>query len=157
MVRNRGKQFEAIIRKSFEKIKDVSIVRLPDQMGGYLGAKNICDFIVYKYPHEYYIECKTVKGNRLPYSNISEAQWQGLLEKSKIKGVYAGVLCWWIDKDVTMYIPIQELQINKELGYKSVPWDAQHPNIVELQGKKKRTYYDYDMKDFFKEVTKYAN
>ena len=71
--------------------------------------------------------------------------------------MYAGVLCWWIDKDVTMYIPIQELQINKELGYKSVPWDAQHPNIVELQGKKKRTYYDYDMKDFFKEVTKYAN
>lgn len=94
MAENRGKQFEQKIREAFLKIPNVSIDRIPDQTMGYKGACNISDFIVYKEPYEYYVECKSVHGASLPFSNISQNQWQGMLEKSKIEGVFAGVICW---------------------------------------------------------------
>lgn len=149
MAVNRGKQFEDVIRKSFEKVEGVSIDRLHDQTTGYMGSQNICDFIVYKEPYEYYFECKSVHGNTLPFSNITETQWKGLLEKSKIEGVFAGVICWWIDKDVTKFIPIQALQWNKENGYKSIRYNHNGTSFIEIKGKKKRVFFDYSMEDFF--------
>ena len=109
MSQNRGKQFENVIRKSFERVEGVSIDRLNDNTAGFKGVAGICDFIVYKEPYEYYIECKSVHGASLPFRNITDTQWDGLLEKSKIEGVYAGIICWFIDKDVTKFIPIQLL------------------------------------------------
>lgn len=129
MATNRGKQFEDHVRESFEKVPGVSIDRLHDQTSGFKGSQNICDFIVYKEPREYYFECKSVHGNTLSihsvpkpdkkgvlhgfYGNITDTQWEGLLKKSHIKGVTAGVICWWVDKDVTSFIPIQFLQLLK--------------------------------------------
>lgn len=40
---NRGKKFEDIIRKSFERVPNVSIDRLHDQTNGFKGSQNICD------------------------------------------------------------------------------------------------------------------
>lgn len=157
MAINRGKQFEDVIKQAFLKLPDVSIDRLHDQMTGYkVTSANICDFIVYKEPYEYYIECKSVHGNTLPFSNITNNQWNGMLEKSKIPGVKAGVICWWIDKDVTAFIPIVLLEQWKVSGYKSVRYDDIQgcPYTIKLYGKKKRVFFDYDMTTFFKEVNK---
>ena len=150
---NRGKKFEEVIKKSFLKVPNVSVDRLHDQMTGYkVTSANICDFIVYKKPYEYYIECKSVHGASLPFSNITNNQWEGLLEKSKIKGVYAGVICWWIDKDVTKFIPIQELNSLRNFlpQSKSIRYDFEYG--IEIKGKKKRVFFDYDMKQFFEEM-----
>ena len=180
MVKNRGKQFEDVIRKAFQKVSNVSIDRLPDQTTRYKGSSNHCDFIVYRMPHEYHIECKSVHGNTLSihsvpkpdkngilhgfYGNISDAQWEGLLEKSKIDGVFAGVLCWWIDKDVTMFMPIQFLQACRDAGDKSVRYDClgfedKDKQIfnVELTGRKKRVFFDYDMEVFLDELSDTGN
>lgn len=160
---NRGKQFEDVIKKAFEKVEGVSIDRLHDQTTRYKGSTNICDFIVYKKPYQYYIECKSVHGNTLPFSNITDNQWNGMLEKSMIQGVKAGVICWWIDRDVTTYLPIQALKIIRdEIGDKSVSWSAtlvvsdkgHKINLIELDGKKKKVFFDYDMNKFFEEVEK---
>ena len=150
---SRGKQFEEVIKQAFERVPDVSIDRLHDQMNGYAGSYNICDYIVYKYPHQYYIECKSVHGNTLPFSNVTDNQWYGLLKKSKIPGVIAGVMCWWIDRDVTLFIPIQVLDAMKILGAKSIRYDLNmDADIIDIPGKKKRVFFDYDMTKFFKEV-----
>lgn len=94
---NRGKQFEEVIRKCFEKI-GASVDRLHDQTNGFSGSSNIADFIVYHYPFEYYIECKAIHGNTLsihsndpkqPYGLIRKKQWEGMAEKVKTYGVYA--------------------------------------------------------------------
>jgi len=148
---NRGKDFEKVIKEAFEKVPGVSIDRIHDQMNGYACSANISDFIMYRYPYEYYIECKSTHMGTLPFSNISDKQWNGMLEKSKITGVIAGVICWWIDKDMTAFIPIQILDVLKNSGYKSVKWDDVHdnPDIFEIPGKKKRVFYDYDMQHFF--------
>ena len=156
---NRGKQFETIIKESFEKVPGVSVVRLHDQTTGYLGSSNHCDFIVYKKPYEYHIECKSVHGNTLPFSNITETQWNGLLEKSKIEGVFAGVICWWTQKDKTVFIPIQTLELMKTVGMKSVRYDAiddcdGDTDMIEIEGKKKRVFFDYSMEEFFTHFNK---
>lgn len=170
MATNRGKQFEAKIREAFERVDGVSIDRIHDQTTRYKGSTNICDFIVYKEPYEYYIECKSVHGNTLSiygkdekhkYGNITNGQWEGLLEKSKIQGVRAGVICWFVDKDVTEYIPIQALEIlRNEIGEKSLSWgtalvisnSGDKFDLIEIDGKKKRVFFEYDMNKFFKEV-----
>ena len=84
MAISRGKDFEKVIKECFELVPNTSVDRLHDQMNGFAGSTNICDFIVYHNPLIYYIECKSVHGNTLPFSNITKNQWQGLLAKSKI-------------------------------------------------------------------------
>jgi len=164
-MQNRGKQFESTIKEAFLKVPDTSIVRLYDSTNGFVGVATHCDFIVYHKPYEYHIECKSVHGNTLPFSNITKNQWDGLLEVSKIDGIIAGVICWWVDHDVTKFIPMQTLQELKSLGYKSVRYDAGIPDylnytdseycMVEIEGKKKRVFFDYSMQEFFKEVEKH--
>lgn len=149
---NRGKKFEQVVRESFERVPGVSIDRLNDNTAGFKGIAGICDFIVYREPYEYYFECKSVHGASLPFSNITETQWNGLLEKSKIEGVFAGVICWWIDKDVTKFIPIQALQWNKENGYKSIRFNHNGTSFIEIKGKKKRVFFEYDMEGFFNDL-----
>lgn len=167
MAVNRGKKFENVIREAFEKVPNVSVDRLHDQTNGFKGSQNICDFIVYKEPYEYYIECKSVHGNTLSihsnpkadkhgrlhgfYGAITDTQWEGLLEKSKIEGVFAGIVCWWADKDMIRFIPIQYLEFLKNRGQKSLRYDCVEYQII-IKGKKKRVFYEYNMEDFFNEV-----
>lgn len=150
---NQGKQFEAVVREAFERVPNVSIDRLHDQTTGWKGSSNICDFIVYREPYEYYFECKSVHGNRLPFRNITDTQWRGLLEKSKIEGVFAGVICWWIDKDKTVFIPIQTLQKLLNSGNVSYRYDWDSYDVVEIKGKKKRVFFEYNMEEFLNAVS----
>lgn len=172
MAENRGKKFERFVRASFETVPGVSIDRLPDQTNGFKGGSNISDFIVYKKPYQYYIECKSIHGNTLSiygndpehrYGNITNKQWEGLLKKSRIPGVMAGIICWWIDKDVTVFIPIELLTIMREVkGFKSIRYDIDGLMItwngtrrpIQLAGRKKRVFFEYDMKQFLTEAEK---
>ena len=156
---NRGKQFEEVIRKSFERVPDTSVIRLPDPTSGYLGVRNISDFVVYHHPFQYFIECKSVHGNTFPLSNITKNQRLGMLEEVEKVGIKAGIICWWVDKDVTTYIPIQLVQMMLELDRKSIRYDQSGLKVADvvfpfytLKGKKKRVFFDYDMKHFFEKV-----
>ena len=166
----KGKQFERVIKAAFGKVKGVSVDRLHDQMSGFKGSTNISDLLVFKKPNLYYIECKTVQGNtfsihsndpKRKYGNITNNQWEGLLEKSNINGIVAGVIIWWIDKDVTLFIDIRLLEhirrfreaksvicgdFDEQFGYTSTEY------WYELKGKKKRVFFDYDMKDFLNKM-----
>lgn len=159
---NRGKQFEHKVAEAFAKVPDVSIDRLHDQTTRFKGTSaNICDYIVYKEPYEHYIECKSthddtfsINGNNPEhkYGQITNKQWEGLLEKSEIHGVSGGIILWFIDRDVTMYIPIQVLKEIKDSGAKSIKYDIRHPEIIHLCGVKKRVFYDYDMGDLLEKL-----
>ena len=157
---NRGKQFEEVIRKAMESVDEISVDRIHDQTTGFKGSQNICDFIVYRYPYQYYFECKSVHGNRLPLHNITATQWNGLLDKSKIPGVVAGVICWWIDKDVTRFIPIKTLAVMKEYDFKSYKYDVdvyQGERSYIISGENKRVFFDYDMRGFFNALRQSKN
>lgn len=148
---NRGKQFEDIVKEGFERVPGLTIDRIHDQTNGFKGSSNICDFIAYKMPYIYYIECKSVYGNTLPLTNITDKQWKGLLQKSKVEGVFAGVLCWFIERDVTLFIPIQSLEKWQNLGHKSVKYDVATETDLEVfpvDGVKKRVFCEYDFTSF---------
>lgn len=172
MKTNRGKKFEGVIHEAFGKLPNVSITRIHDQTTHYKGSTNVCDFIAYHKPYLYAIECKSVHGNTLSiyskskdpktphdYGNITNTQWKGLLEMSLVKGVFAGVLCWWVDKNVTMFIPIQMLEAIRNSGAKSIRYDCdifEDDNKIytatQLTGKKKRVFFDYNVAKFLQEM-----
>ena len=149
MSENRGKQFESVIKTSFEN-SNFCIDRLHDQTNGFKGSQNICDFVVFRQPNIMYLECKSCHGNTLPFSNITQTQWNGLLEKDLYCGVYAGVMIWWIDKDITKFVPIYNLQILADNGVKSIRFDTAFG--IEVPGKKKRVFFEYDMEKFWEEL-----
>ena len=147
--KNLGKNFEAIIGDSFRAMTDVSVDRIPDQTMKFKDRKNVSDYIVYKYPHQYYVECKSVHGNILPIANIT--QLEPLWEKEVLtKGVKSGVMCWWVDKDITRWIPVEEIVKRKADGKKSIRFDEDIEGSKTIAGRKKKVYFEYDMKTFFK-------
>lgn len=156
------KEFENKFKAAVEKVDGVSIDRIPDQVSRFKGSNNIADFVAYKYPHQYYFECKTIEGGTLPFTNIT--QWQDLLEKSRVPGIIAGVVVWFYERTeiATIFVDIRLLECMKQEGYKSFPWDCHFvtdTNVegwsdywLPIQGEKKRVYYEYDMEEFFKEL-----
>jgi len=172
---NRGKKFEEVIAESFRRVKDTSVTRLHDQTNGYLGSSNVCDFLVFRKPYLYAIECKSVHGNTFSiyskpkkdkngrlhgfYGAITDKQWEGLLEMSQITGVFAGVIVWFVDKDETIYFDINLLKRWRDAGNKSIHSYPEWIEYVEgrhdweyIAGNKKRVFFDYDMGKFFKEM-----
>lgn len=153
---SRGKDFENEIRKAFSQHGNISLDRFPDPMAGYAGIRNICDFGVYKYPNKYYFECKAFSGNTLNFkSGITKDQWEGLLDKAPIPGVMAGIVIWFIEHDITVFVPIQELKRIRDAGAKSLNIKDITENkvdFVEVPGKKKRIMFTYDAALFIKNM-----
>ena len=148
---NRGKQFEDIIREQFKKLNNVVTIRLYDVTTGYINQNNICDLIVYDEGTLNLIECKAVHGNTLNFkSHIKQNQWDGLLEESYKPGVNAGILVWFIDHDVTLWLDIQYLQDLRESGYKSFNV-KDRMSVYELAGVKKKVFFEYDLRKFLKD------
>ena len=161
MAINKGKKFEGFIREAFEKVPDTVVVRIPDQTTHYKGSTNPCDFLVFRHGHFYGIECKTIHGNTFPFTNLTDYQYSELLKLASVKGCYAGIICWWIDKDITLFIPIELITFFKNIRqFKSLRYDIDgvlvtHHGIrrpILIVGKKKRVFFDYDMNKFFEEV-----
>lgn len=146
---SRGKDFESVVKSAFEKIPNTQVYRVPDQMTYKVGSKNPCDFFVYHRPILYALECKATNKPSLPFTNITEFQWSELLKMSKVDGVVAGILCWYVNNDRTIFIPIQFLETLKQNGGKSIRYDADADCIIEIPGKKKRVFWDYNIDAIF--------
>lgn len=164
---NRGKDFEASFRKQME-ISGFDVNRVADNTAGYMGGRNICDFITYLYPNIFYFELKSTKGNTLPFTNITDNQFSGLIEKEKFQGAGAGVIVWYTEKDKTFFVSADCLLNLKVEGWKSVHINelikrsdmfenCLYFKCFEIKGKKKRVFFDYDMEQFKKDLERYMN
>lgn len=155
---NRGKQFESVIRKQFEE-SDFCIDRIQDTMSGFAGAANICDFMVYNKPYLMYLECKTTHNASFPLTNLSQKQFDGMDSKVIHEGVIAGVMIWFIDYNITMFVPIQQIVKLKGRGCKSISvkrLQELDDNYVTLNGYKKSNavFFKYDLEQFWDDVVK---
>lgn len=155
---NRGKDFEARVRKAFEQVPNMCFERLADPMAGYAGVKNICDFEAYKFPFKFYFECKSVHGNTLNlFHGITNNQFVGLMAKSACFGVVAGVLVWFVAHDRTVFVPIQELDLLTKMGHRSlnishVSGDDSSIVYFDFPGRKRRVLFDYDANALLKDL-----
>ena len=140
-----GKKFEERFRLDWEEsFPDGTIIRLYDVTTGYLALSNICDYICYYYPNQFFIECKTHKGASIPFANIT--QYDKLIKVVGKKGIRAGVVLWLYEKDKVYYIPVSTIiQMKKDdkksVGIRSV---EEGYNIIEIPSKKLVRYVKCD-------------
>ena len=119
MADSKGKKFEERFLEDWkETMPDSSIDRIYDSVSGYKSISNISDFIAYKLPNIFYIECKTTKDSTFNFHKLT--QYDKLVEKVGISGVRAGVLIWFYNFDRVLYVPIKTISKMKEDGLKSV-------------------------------------
>lgn len=116
-----GKQAELKIKEWLDKPElGYSIDRLPDQMTGWYGSKNICDFICFKAPYMYYIESKATWEDRFNFSMITDYQFEQLLNKSKIYNVYGLVIVLFATYKRAFIFKIEDIKEAIDNGIKSV-------------------------------------
>lgn len=117
MAYNRGKEFEKQFKQDWLKLPNSFALRLPDQMSGMYGSRNLCDFICYNYPRMYLIECKSCEGNTFPFSSFG--QYDKLRAVGHIKGIEIGVVVWFVNHKKVLFIPIDTFNTIKDEDGKS--------------------------------------
>lgn len=147
MALNRGKEWEQRVAQSWKKSFPGSfLLRLSDQQSGYrYTSSNPCDFIGFVNGKLFLIECKSVKGNTVPFNNLR--QYSRLIEYIGLKDVNAGFLVWWEEKDKVAWIPIETVEQLKKEAKKSIHLDIlekKEYNTVIIPFTKKRVYVDCD-------------
>ena len=152
---DKGKQFELKFRQNWQDtVPDSFCYRLNDQMSGFMGSSNVSDFICYKKPDLFLIECKKHLGNTLPFSAFR--QYEGLTQYADVEGVHAGVVCWFEDHDKVLWIPIQTFMKLKSEDKKSFNIkDKDKYECLELPSKKLRTFMNTDYSaliDYYKAI-----
>lgn len=121
MAESIGKKAEDKISEWLDRPEDgYSFDRLYDQMTGFWGSKNICDFTCFKSPYMYYIESKATEADRFDFSMLTETQHDGLLEKSAIANVFGVVIVLFATYKRAFIIDIREIKRLEDAGKKSL-------------------------------------
>lgn len=135
---NYGKKFEEITRNALEE-EQACYDRLPDQMSGRAGSSNPSDFIAYRKPYFFYIECKSCQEEVFTIkAMISEDQWTDLLKKSKYTGVFAGYLIWFVNEDKVFWVPAKKMNslYKKKKSFRSSDL-YEYGKVIEIEIVKK--------------------
>ena len=150
-----GKKWENKFKTTWEKqFPETLIYRLPDQQGGYAGAggSNPCDFMCYPGNCVLMVECKAHKGASIPFTDIP--QYERLLGYKDLKRVFPGVVVWFYEKDIVIWVSIEEMEKmvldgEKSIGLRMI--DDKKPykkvyNIMSVPAEKLRTFMEADLK-----------
>ena len=148
-----GKKFEDRFKKDYIRcFPDTLIYRLPDQQSGYAGggSSNPCDFLCYPGECVLMVECKAHAKASIPFSAIP--QYERLLDyKGKYK-TFPGVVVWFYEKDVVIWVSIEEMEKmvldgEKSIGLRMIddkkPYKKSY-NIITLPSTKLRAFMETD-------------
>lgn len=138
-----GKKAEAKISEWLDRPEEgYCFDRIPDQMTGFYGSKNICDFTLFKSPNMYYIESKATWEDRFDFSMLTSTQHDGLLKKSKIPNVYGVVIVLFAHHQRAFIIDINEIKRIENTGKKSLnikkidKWNIKYSEIQTIPSRK---------------------
>ena len=147
-----GKDAEQKIREWLNRPEDgYCFDRIPDQLSGHYGSKNICDFTLFKAPYMYYIESKATWADRFEFSMISEHQYNSLLMKSKITNVYGVIMVLFATHKRAFIIDINEIDKLIQSGKKSInikkidTWGIKYHEVATVTSKKLLLDYTGDI------------
>lgn len=155
---SRGKKFEDRFRADWkDSVPESMCYRLFDAMGGFKSVSNVGDFICYKYPFIYLIDCKSKEGNTLPFSDLR--QLDQMMEYVNIPGVNVGFIVWFIDHSRVLWIPAETMYKIKQEGLKSFNINKMKSEdyfFLEIPSKKLRMFMTSDyswLTNYYKYVT----
>lgn len=147
-----GKKFENRFKQDYQRcFPNTLIYRLPDQQSGYAGGSaNPCDFLCFTGNEVLMVECKAHKGSSIPFSAIR--QYEKMLSYKGLEKTYPGVVVWFYEKDIVIWVSIEEMEKMIEDGEKSIGLrmiDEKKPykklyNITVIPSKKLRTFMESD-------------
>lgn len=144
-----GKRAESQIRQWLNRPQDgYAFDRIPDQMTGFYGSKNICDFTCYKKPYMYYIESKATWEDRFEFSRITDHQMTGLLEKSQVDGVFSWVVVLFASYQRAIRLDIRDVATALNAGTKSInikkisQWGIPYKELKTVPNNRKQ-FLDY--------------
>ena len=147
-----GKKWENKFKATYEKqFPDTLIYRLPDQQGGYAGegGSNPCDFLCYPGDCVLMVECKAKSGISINFNEIRQYEPQ-LKYKGKYK-TFPGVLVWFYEKDIIIWVSIEEMEKMVLDGEKSLGLRMLKDNykkkyrIINVPATKLRTFMEADI------------
>ena len=144
-----SKQFEKQFQSNWLETLGGFCYRLYDVMSGYNGVAGISDFICYKYPFIFIIDCKSHQGNTVSFNDFS--QYERMLPYKDVKGLVAGTVIWFKDHDRVVWVPIQTWEKIKNEGKKSfnIKMVGSDYECFDITSKKKRVYMDTDYKELY--------
>lgn len=144
MAKNEGKSFEQDIKDSFPL--DFYVERYKDDTAGFYGVSNPADYRIYKYPYTFLLELKTHKGKSLPIDRIRPNQLKGLAKAVQYRGIFGGFIINFRELEETYFVPVSKVVsfiISKER--KSIPVEWCRENGVEIEQRKKKVRYTYNL------------
>lgn len=155
-----GKKAEGKVQEWLDKPEEgFCFDRIPDQMTGQYGSKNICDFTCFKSPYMYYIESKATWEDRFDFSMITEYQHDNLLLKSEIDKVYGFIAVLFASYKRAFLIDIREIKRLEDLGIKSLnikkisKWRCEYAEIQTIPSRKQLLDYIGDIETYAKIAT----
>ena len=155
-----GKKAEDKIKQWLDKPENgYSFDRFYDQMTGYfMTSRNICDFVCYKYPNQYYLESKATYEDRFNFSMLTETQHDGLLQKSNIHGVYGLVIVLFATYQKAFILDIRDIKKLEDDGKKSLnikkidKWNIPYIEIPTIASRKLLLDYDGDLQSLLENM-----
>ena len=152
-VSNLGKKAEGKVKEWLDRPDDgYSFDRIKDQMTGFYGSSNICDFTCFKSPNMYYIESKATWADRFDFNMLTQTQHDGLLAKSNIRHVYGIVIVLFATYQRAFVIDIREIKRLEAKGVKSInikkidKWELLYQEIETVPSRKQLLDYTGDLK-----------
>lgn len=149
---NLGKKAEGKIREWLKRPKDgYCFMRINDQMTGFVGSTNPCDFILYKKPYFYLIESKATYNDNFPFSMITEFQHDEMLKHCAVIGVKSYIIILFASYQRAFILDIRDIEKQvqdggpKSLNIKKIDkWTIPYTEIPTLASRKQ--FLDYDPK-----------
>lgn len=140
-----GKKAEIKIREWLDRPEDgYCFDRQKDQMTGFYGSKNICDFTLFKSPNMYYIESKATYNDRFDFCMISQYQSDNLFLKSQINNVYGLVIVLFATYKRAFILDIRDIKEAVDHDIKSInikkidKWTIRYKEIETIPNNRKQ-------------------
>lgn len=153
-----GKNFEERFKVDWKRcFPNTLIYRLPDQQSGYSGggSQNPCDFIAFSGDITLLVECKAHAKLSIPFSAIP--QYDRLLDYKNLKNVFPGVIIWFYDHDIVLWVDIYEMEKMRLNGEKSIGLRMlknSEYKIIVIPSEKLRKYMQTDYNFLHNELLK---
>ena len=143
---NYGKTWE----QDFKKALGQTCIRLYDTTNGYAGVKNPCDFVYYMYPYYFLFELKSVQGDRLPFINITDNQYNAMDYFLKQYGTNPCIAVQFREYKECYLIPFAVIKRRKQAGEKSINVITcrEDKDVYMIPCKYKITHCDIDLNQF---------
>ncbi len=158
-----GKKAEKKIKEWLDKPElGYCFDRLPDQMTGFFGSKNICDFTLFKSPSFYYIESKATWEDRFDFSMISDNQFDKMLEKAEIANVYSFVIVLFATYKRAFILNIRDIKVQLDDSVKRNSlninkinkWTIPYVEIPAVKSRKELLDYTGDFETLVESIVK---